>query len=148
MIKRLHMVPHVSRLIHPVTEYSAPQGSSGFSNGPWSGMDPFNQLLDLRQESLSIEEYATKMTVCQFCVLADKIPFDEVVLKDIFRFGLSEPVKSWLPEGKFEVNLKDFMDNALMCAVSLFTVAGVREQRVLRVLQHPLFFSVGNCKLL
>ncbi len=26
--------------------------------------------------------------------------------------------------------------------------AGVREQGVLRVLQHPLFFSVGNCKLL
>ncbi len=25
---------------------------------------------------------------------------------------------------------------------------GAREQGVLRVLQHPLFFSVGNCKLL
>ncbi len=48
-------------------------------------MDPFNQLLDLRQGSLSIEEYAT-----QFCVLCDKVPFDEVVLKYIFRFGLSE----------------------------------------------------------
>ncbi len=48
-------------------------------------MDPFNQLLDLRQGSLSIEEYAT-----QFCVLSDKVPFDEFVLKDIFRFGLSD----------------------------------------------------------
>ncbi len=26
--------------------------------------------------------------------------------------------------------------------------SGAREQGVLRVLQHPLFFSVGNCKLL
>ncbi len=99
-------------------------------------------------ERIGVGWDAPKMTVCQFCVLADKIPFDEVVLKDIFRFGLSEPIKSWLPEGKFEVSLKDFMDNALLCAVSLFTVAGVREQGVLRVLQHPLFFSVGNCKLL
>ncbi len=28
------------------------------------------------------------------------------------------------------------------------THTGAREQGVLRVLQHPLFFSVGNCKLL
>ncbi len=79
--KSLHMDPHASRLVGPVTEYSAPRGCSGFSNGPWLGMDPFNQLLDLRQGSLSIEKYAT-----QFCVLADKLPFDEVVLKDIFSF--------------------------------------------------------------
>ncbi len=107
------MDPHASRLVGPVTEYSATQGYSGFSNGPWSGTDPFNQLLDLRQGSLSIEEYAT-----HFFVLSDKVPFDEVVLKDIFHFGLSEPVKSWLPEGKFNVSLKDFTDYALMVAGS------------------------------
>ncbi len=72
MNKRLHMEPHVLRLVRPITEYSATQGSSGFSNGPWSGTDPFNQLLDLRQGSLSIEEYTT-----QFFVFADKVPFDE-----------------------------------------------------------------------
>ncbi len=33
-----------------------------------------------------------------------------------------------------------------VCNVAKF--AGAREQGVLRVLQHPLFFSVGNCKLL
>ncbi len=76
MIKSLHMDPHASRIIRPITEHSAARGSSGFSNGPWSGMDPFNQLLDLRQGSLSIKEYAT-----QFCVLSDKVFFDEVVLK-------------------------------------------------------------------
>ncbi len=122
--KSLHMDPHASRLVGPVTEYSAPRGSSGFSNGPWLGMDPFNQLLDLRQGSLSIEKYAT-----QFCVLADKVPFDEVVLKDIFRFGLSEPVKSWLPEGKCNVSLKNCMDYALLCAGSLFTVGVAEEER-------------------
>ncbi len=87
-------------------------------------MDPFNQLLDLHQGSISIEEYAT-----QFCVLSDKVPFDEVALKYIFCFGLSEPVKSWLPEGKFNVSLKDFMDYALLCAGSSFTVGVTEEER-------------------
>ncbi len=45
--KASQMDPHVSRLVHPVTEYSATQGSSGFSKEPWPGMDPFDQLLDL-----------------------------------------------------------------------------------------------------
>ncbi len=62
-------------------------------------------------------------------VLSDKVPFDEVALKDIFRFGLSEPVKSWLPEGKFNVSLKDFMDYALLCDGSLFTVGVADEDR-------------------
>ncbi len=114
--KSLHMDPHTSRLVGPVTEYSASRGSSGFSNGPWSGTDPFNQLLDLHQGSLSIEVYAT-----QYFELADKVTFDEFFLKDIFRFGLSEPVKSWSPEGKFNVSLNDFMDYALV-AGSSFTV--------------------------
>ncbi len=47
-------------------------------------------------------------------MLADKVHFDEVVLKEKNSFGLSEPVKSWIPEGKFNVSLKDLMDYALM----------------------------------
>ncbi len=79
-------------------------------------MDPFDQLLDLRQGSSSIEEYVT-----QFCEITYKVPFDEVMLKDIFRFGLNEPIKSCLPEGKFNCSLKDFMDYTLLCAGSSFT---------------------------
>ncbi len=90
------MDPYASRLIGSVTEYSATGGSSGFSKEPWPGMDPFDQLFDLRQGSSSIEEYVTK-----FCEISYRVPFDEVVLKDIFRFGLNEPIKSCLPEGKF-----------------------------------------------
>ncbi len=82
--KSLHMDPHASRLVGPVTENSATRGSSGFSNGPWSGTDPCTQLFDLRQGSQSIKEYVT-----QFLVLSDKVSSDEVFLKDIFRFGLS-----------------------------------------------------------
>ncbi len=87
-------------------------------------MDPFDQLLDLRQGSSAIEEYVT-----QFCEISDKVHFDEVFLKYIFLFGMSEPVKSWLPEGKFNVSLKDFMDYALMVAGSSFTVGVAEEER-------------------
>ncbi len=64
MNKSLHLDPLYSRLVGSVTEYSATQGSSGFSKGPWPGMGPFDQLLVLRQGSLSIEGYVT-----QFCEL-------------------------------------------------------------------------------
>ncbi len=66
--KALQMDPHASRLVHPVTEYSAQPGSSGFSNRLWSGMDASYQIFDLRQGSLSIEEYVT-----QFCLLSNKV---------------------------------------------------------------------------
>ncbi len=87
-------------------------------------MDPFDQLLDLRQESSSIEECIT-----QFCELSYRIPFDNVVLKYLFHFGLSEPIKSWLRAGKFNCSLKDFMDYTLLCAGSLFTVGVADEDR-------------------
>ncbi len=38
-------------------------------------------------------------------------------------------VKSWLPEGKLNVSLKDFMDYALLCAGSSFTVGVAEEER-------------------
>ncbi len=118
------MDPHTSHLVRPVTEYSSAQGSSTFSKEPWPGMDSFDQLLNLRQGSSSIEEYIT-----QFCDLSYRIPFDDVVLKYLFRFGLSEPIKSWLPEGKFNCSLKDFMDYTLFCAGSLFIVGVADEDR-------------------
>ncbi len=67
------MDPHASRLVGLVTEYSVTQESSSFSKEPWPGMDPFDQLLDLRQGSSSIEEYVT-----QFCEIADKVTFDDI----------------------------------------------------------------------
>ncbi len=63
--KSLHLDPLASCPVGAVTEYSATRGSRGFSKEPWPGMDPFDQLLDLRQISLSIEEYVT-----QFCELS------------------------------------------------------------------------------
>ncbi len=93
-----------------ITEYSAKWESSSFPKEPWPGMEPFNQLLDLKQGSSPIEEYVT-----QFCEISCKVPFDEVALKCIFRFGLSEPIKSCLPEGKFHCrNNETSMRNNLL----------------------------------
>ncbi len=100
---------------------SPKQRSSGFSKEPWPGMEAFNQLLDLKQGSLPIEEYVTR-----FYEISCKVPFDEVAFKDIFRFGLNEPIKSCLPAGRFDCSLKDFIDFALLCAGSSLTV-GVSE---------------------
>jgi len=95
-------------------------------------MDPFDQLLDLKQGSSPIEEYVT-----QFYEKSCKVPFDEVALKDIFRFGLCEPIKSYLPEGRFHCNLKDFMHYALLCAGSSFSV-GVAEEEHDTALTHVM----------
>ncbi len=51
------------------------------------------------------------------------------MLKDIFRFGLNEPIKSCLPAGKFNCSLKDFFDYALLCAGSSLTVGVSEEER-------------------
>ncbi len=55
--KALQMDPHVSRLVVPVTEYSAKQGSSSFSVEHWPGMDTARILLTLKQGSQSLENY-------------------------------------------------------------------------------------------
>ncbi len=103
---------------------SPKQRSSSFSKEPWPGMKAFNQLLDLKQGSLPIEEYVTR-----FYEISCKVPFDEVAFKDIFRFGLNEPIKSCLPAGRFNCSLKDFIDYALLCAGSSLTVGVSEEER-------------------
>ncbi len=55
--KAQQMDPHVSRLVGSVTEYSATQGSSGFSCGYWPGMDTARLLLTLEQGLRSLEDY-------------------------------------------------------------------------------------------
>ncbi len=87
-------------------------------------LDPVDQLLGLRQGDWSIEDY-----VQQFCELVYQVPLYEVLFKDLFQFGLNEPVKSRLPGGEVNVRLRDFMDYALMLCDSPFTVGVVEEER-------------------
>ncbi len=70
-----------------------------------------------------------RSTSLNFFVLSDKVSSDEFFLKEIFRFGLSEAVRSWLPEGIFNVSLKDIMDYALIVVGSSFTVGVAEEER-------------------
>ncbi len=52
--KSLHMDPHASLLVGPVTEYSAPQGSSSFSNEHQPCMDAAILLLTLKQGKVAL----------------------------------------------------------------------------------------------
>ncbi|ROI24877.1 hypothetical protein DPX16_21229 [Anabarilius grahami] len=107
-------------------------------------MDPVNQLLDLRQGELSIEDY-----IHQFCELSFLVPSDEVILKDIFRFGLNEPLKSWFPEGTLNSTLRDFMDYALMLCGSPFTVeeAPAAAELVPSQISMPSSLVIATSKL-
>ncbi len=56
------------------------------------------------------------------------------LFKDLFHFGLNEPIKSifhksLFPGGEFNGSLRGFMDYALLCAGSSFTVGVTEEER-------------------
>ncbi len=117
------MDPHVSRLVLPVTEYSAPQGSSGFSSGQWPGMDIARLLLALKQGTRSLEDYIEEyLNVAYYSDLPD------CVLIDFFCEGINQPLKSRLTLEGPRSSLSDFMDYALLTVGSAFTV-GVAEER-------------------
>ncbi len=89
--KALHMDPHVSRLVSPVTEYSANKGSSGFSNGYWPSMDMAGMLLTLEQGSRPLEDY-----IQEYLDLAHFSDLPDCVLIDFFCEGINQPLKSQL----------------------------------------------------
>ncbi len=104
--KALLMVPHVSCLVRPVTEYSAKHGSSGFSCGYWPGMDTSRLLLTLEQGLRSLEDYIREYLEIAY---------------------YSEGPRS---------SLSDFMDYALITDGSAFTVGvtGERDAALIRVM--------------
>ncbi len=121
--KSLQMDPHVSRLVSSVTEYSATQGSSGFSSEPWPGMDIARLLLSLKQGTRSLEDY-----IQEYLSVAYYSDMPDCVLIDFFGEGINQPLKSRLTlEGPLS-SLSDFMDYALLTVGSAFTV-GVAEER-------------------
>ncbi|KAL0170909.1 hypothetical protein M9458_035505, partial [Cirrhinus mrigala] len=56
------------------------------------------------------------------------VAFNDVPLKDIFRVGLNDPIRSWLPGGKIHWTLEQCIDNALLLAGSPFTVGVANEE--------------------
>ncbi|KAL0202432.1 hypothetical protein M9458_000450, partial [Cirrhinus mrigala] len=101
-------------------------------------MDPASRLFSLRQGNLSIEDY-----VVDFCELCHKVDFNDVALKDIFRNGLNNPIRSGLPGGKIHWSLEQYIDFALRLAGSPFTVGVADEEPCYPpVSAKPVNFSV------
>ncbi len=75
-----------------------------------------SHLLYRRQSNRAIEEY-----VEDFCGLCHLAGFNNVVLNDMFRVGLNEPIRSRLPEGKIHWSLEQYIDHALLLSGSSYT---------------------------
>ncbi|KAL0148130.1 hypothetical protein M9458_056532 [Cirrhinus mrigala] len=85
-------------------------------------MDPPSRLFRLRQGNRRVEDF-----VVEFCELCHLVDFNDVALKDIFRVGLNDPFRSWLPGGKIHWSLEQYIDYALRLSGSSFTV-GIADE--------------------
>ncbi len=121
--KASQMDPHVSRLVVPVTEYSATQGSSGFPNGHLPGMDTAILLLALKQGTRSLKRY-----IAEYLALAKGSELPDCMLIDFFCDGLNQTVKSKVISQGPRSSLSNFLDYVLLTIGSAFTV-GVAEER-------------------
>ncbi len=129
--KALQMDPHVSRLVRPVTEYSAKHGSSGFPCGYWPGMDTSRLLLALEQGLRSLEDY-----IREYLEIAYYSDLPDCVLVDFFCEGINQLLKLRLTLEGPRSSLSDFMDYALITVGSAFTVGvtGERDTALTRVM--------------
>ncbi len=125
--KALQMDPHASRLVSPVTEYSATQGSSGFHEQYWPGMYTARLLLSLKQGKRSLEDF-----IQGYLDVANDSDFPDDVLIDFFCDGINQPLKSQLIREGPRSSLSRFLDYALLCTGSSFTV-GVAEEESARM---------------
>ncbi len=117
------MDPLASRLVNPVTEYSAKQGSSGFPNQHWSGMDTAILLLALKQGTRSLEGYIT-----EYLALANGSDLPDCLLIDFFCDGLNQPLKAKIIQNGPRLSPSHFLDYALWTVGSAFTVGFVEER--------------------
>ncbi len=115
---------HASRLVHPVTEYSATKGSSGFSSGYWPSMDMAGMLPTLEQGSRPLEDY-----IQEYLGLAHFSDLPDCVLIDFFCEGINQPLKSQLIREGPRSSLSQFLDYALLTVGSTFTVGVAEEER-------------------
>ncbi len=118
------MDPHVSRLVRPVTEYSATQGSSGFHEQYWPGMYTARLLLPLKQGKRSLEDF-----IQEYLDVANYSDFPDDVLINFFCDGINQPLKSKLICEGPRSSLSQFLDYALLCVGSSFTVGVAEEER-------------------
>ncbi len=122
--KALHMDPHVSRLVRPVTEYSATQGSSNFSDQHFSGMDTTRLLFALKQGPRSLDNH-----IREFLAFAHYSDLPDIILIEIFCDGINQPLRSQLRREGPRSSLSCFLDFALLTVGSLFTVGVADDDR-------------------
>ncbi len=103
------MDPHVSHPCRLVTEYSATQGSSDFSNGFWPGMDTARLLLALEQGTRSLESY-----IQEYLEIANYSDLPDCVLIDFFCEGVNPPLKSKLIYKGLRSSQSQFVDYGLL----------------------------------
>ncbi|KAI2644749.1 Protein piccolo [Labeo rohita] len=115
----------------PLQNTSPPPDPAAFRTQ--NTMDPVSRLFYPRQGNLCIEDY-----VLDFCGLCHLVGFNDVALKDIFRVGLNDPIRSGLLGGKIHWSLEQYVDYALLLAGSSFTV-GIADEgpRDLPVVTKP-----------
>ncbi len=120
--KSLQMDLHVSRLVSPVREYSARPGSSSLSNGRSSSMGTNRILCALKQGPRSLENH-----IREFLVFTHYSDLPDIILIEIFCNGINQPLQSQLRREGPRSSLSCFLDYALLCTGSSFTV-GVAEE--------------------
>ncbi len=95
--KSLHLDPLASRLVCSVTEYSATQGSSGFSEEHWPGMDTERLLIALRQGSWLLENHIHKfIAIANYSDLPDKLFVMALISLCDLSLDMSVHVLSWI----------------------------------------------------
>ncbi|KAI2652466.1 hypothetical protein H4Q32_005691 [Labeo rohita] len=120
--KSLQINPLASHLSLSVTEYSVTTGSSSFTPRHSTGMDSDRILLRLRQGPRTLEQY-----IREFLAIANYSTLPDCIIIEIFCDGVNEPLKARLRREGPRSSLAAFLDFALLCVGSFFTV-GVAEE--------------------
>ncbi|KAL0173627.1 hypothetical protein M9458_029595, partial [Cirrhinus mrigala] len=122
--KSSRMDPLASRLTHSVTEYSVPTGSSSFTPGHSADMDTDRILCRIKQGPRTLEQY-----IREFLAIANYSTIPDCVIIEIFCDGINEPLKAKMRREGPRSSLAAFMDCALLCVGSPFTVGVADEER-------------------
>ncbi len=136
--KAQQMDPLASCLVGSVTEYSATQGSSSFSEEHWPGMDTSRILLALKQGPRSLENY-----IQEYLAIAYYSDLPDCLLIEFFCDGINQPLRSKLISEGPRSSLCQFMDYALLCVGSSFTV-GVADEERNTALTHVMAAALDN----
>ncbi|KAL0153759.1 hypothetical protein M9458_050875 [Cirrhinus mrigala] len=132
--KSVRMDPLASRLPLHVTEYSVTKGSSSFSPGHPSGMDTNITLCRLKQGPRSLEQHTR-----EFLAISHYSDLPDICLIEIFCDGINQPLRERLRREGPRSSLAAFLDFALSCVGSSFTVGVAEEERnnVVMAAAHP-----------